>query len=427
MKWSQYGRPVLALVASLALGLSITACNPSFTLGFVYALAAKNNVINAYTIDSVTGALTQAVNSPFASGGVTPIAAVADNRSKWLYVVHEGDASIVQFTIALGGGLQSVNTYKTPGLYPVGVVLGPKQQPNAVQPNSQYLFVLDAYAPPYAKDSFTALGTSPITPPQDTTSTQTQGCVAVYPISYTDGSLGTPVKDPVSGMSCFPVGAAPAAGSLPIGLTVTAFVNYLYVADQGTHSVYGYSVDYATGILTALPAANNSFQAGVKPSAIVSDPSGRFVYVTDEYLNQIEAYNILGNGTLQDQVNGPFTTDLFPTSIVADPRGFFLYVTNYNSNDVRAYTINQATGNPTSTAGGTYGAGTAPTCVVIEPAYGRYVYTSNYLDNTVSGYELNPHTGALTQALNTPFATSEGPACVATVANGAHPLQTIIP
>ena len=38
MKWSQYGRLTLALVASLALGLSITACNPSFTLGFVYVL-----------------------------------------------------------------------------------------------------------------------------------------------------------------------------------------------------------------------------------------------------------------------------------------------------------------------------------------------------------------------------------------------------
>ena len=43
MKWSQYGRITLALVASLALGLSITACNPSYTLGFVYALSAKSN------------------------------------------------------------------------------------------------------------------------------------------------------------------------------------------------------------------------------------------------------------------------------------------------------------------------------------------------------------------------------------------------
>ena len=43
MKWSQYGRLTLALVASLALGLSITACNPSFTLGFVYALNTQDH------------------------------------------------------------------------------------------------------------------------------------------------------------------------------------------------------------------------------------------------------------------------------------------------------------------------------------------------------------------------------------------------
>ncbi len=66
MKWSQYGRITLALVASLALGLSITACNPSFTLGYVYALNTKGSTgsISAYTIDSVSGAITQVANSP---------------------------------------------------------------------------------------------------------------------------------------------------------------------------------------------------------------------------------------------------------------------------------------------------------------------------------------------------------------------------
>ncbi|MGH9616413.1 MAG: YncE family protein, partial [Acidobacteriaceae bacterium] len=85
------------------------------------------------------------------------------------------------------------------------------------------------------------------------------------------------------------------------------------------------------------PLAANNFQAGVKPSAILSDPTGRFVYVTDQYQNLILAYNILTGGALQSQVNGPFPTDLYPYAMVADPRGKFLYVTNYNSNDVRAY------------------------------------------------------------------------------------------
>ena len=74
MKWSQYGRITLALVASLALGLSITACNPSFTLGFVYVLSASSSpgIINAYSMNSVSGAITQVANSPFSSGRSIP-------------------------------------------------------------------------------------------------------------------------------------------------------------------------------------------------------------------------------------------------------------------------------------------------------------------------------------------------------------------
>jgi 6-phosphogluconolactonase (cycloisomerase 2 family) len=208
-------------------------------------------------------------------------------------------------------------------------------------------------------------------------------------------------------------------------VTATAFVNYLYVADQGTHSVYAYSVNYSTGALT--PLAANNFQAGVKPSAIVSDPTGRFVYVTDQYQNLILAYNILTDGTLQSQVNGPFPTDLFPYGMVADPRGKFLYVTNYNSNDVRAYNIQASTGNPLATAGAGYGTGTGPTCIALEPSYGRYLYTANNLDNSVTGFKLNPSTGVLVTVLNSPFPAGGLPDCVTTSANGTHPVQSITP
>lgn len=409
MKWSQYGRITLALVASLALGLSITACNPSFTLGFVYALNTKNNPgsISAYTIDSVSGAITQVANSPFPSGGQYPVAASVSNNSKWLYVVHEIDNTVVQFTIGTDGKLYQAHTYNTPGTYPISMT---------IDPSSKFLFVVDSYAPGYngvAPPNINPLGTNTI---------PTQGCVTVYPISQTDGSLGTPIAG--NDGNCFTIGT-PTIGSQPIGVTATAFVDYLYVADQGTHSIYAYSVDYTTGILT--PLTTNNFQAGVKPSAIISDPTGRFVYVTDQYQNLILAYNILTGGTLQSQVNGPFPTDLYPYAMAVDPRGKFLYVTNFNSNDVRAYNIQTSTGNPLATAGAGYGTGTEPTCIVIEPAYGRYVYTANYLDNSVTGFKLNPNTGVLATVLNSPFPAGGLPDCIATSANGTHPVQSITP
>lgn len=417
MKWSQYGRIISALVASLALGLSITACNPSFTLGFVYALNTKANEgsISAYTIDSVSGAITQVANSPFDSGGQYPVADAVDNKSKWLYVVHEIDNTVVQFNIGTDGKLYKQATVNTPGTYPISVT---------IDPTSSFLFVVDSYAPGYNGVA------PPNINPLQTNTVPTQGCVVVYPISHTDGTLGSPI--PGNDGNCFLIGPGAILGSQPIGITATAFVNYLYVADQGTHSIYAYSVNYtATGGLpagTLTPLATNNFQAGVKPSAIASDPTGRFVYVTDQYQNEILAYNILTGGALQSQLNGPFPTGLYPYGMVIDPRGKFLYVTNFNANSVSAYTIDAATGNPVEVSGGSgYGTGTEPTCIVIEPAYGRYVYTANFVDSTITGFKLNPATGVLTTVLNSPFPTGGLPDCIAAAANGTHPVQSITP
>ncbi|HUZ04562.1 MAG TPA: beta-propeller fold lactonase family protein, partial [Acidobacteriaceae bacterium] len=424
---SQYGRITLALVASLALGLSITACNPSFTLGFVYVLSAKSSPgqINAYTIDSVSGALTPPdTGATISSGGQLPIADAIDNRSKWLYVVNEVSNSIVQFGITTGSALQQLNTYSTPGTYPIAVT---------IDPQSKYLFVVDSFGPAFntqiaaavAAGTLTAPKIAPLAPPAAPFATY--GCVAVYPISFKDGSLGAAIADPVSGQNCFPLnGAAAAQGSQPIGVSATAFVNYLYVADQGTHTVYGYAVNYTNGVLTAL--ANNNYQAGVKPSAIASDPTGRFVYVTDEYSNQLLGYNVQNDGSLQVMLNGPFDTDLYPSGIVIDPRGLFLYVTNYNTDNVQAYTIDLGTGNPSVIPSNLHSTtGTGPTCISIESAYGRFMYISDNLDNTVSGFELDPHTGILTSVLNAPFAAGGSPTCEATAANGSHPVQSITP
>lgn len=426
MKWSQYGRITLAFIASLSLGLSVTACNPSFTLGYVFALGAggSQGQISGYRIDSVSGALTPAVGSPFPSAGQFPIADAIDNRSKWLYVANEVSNSIVQFAVGSGATLQKLNTYSTPGTFPIAVT---------IDNESRFLFVVDSFAPAFNAQIASGLNNGTVTAPKlnplsyPAAAFPTYGCVAVYPISYTDGSLGTPIADPVSGQNCFPLNnAQPQQGSQPVGATATGFVSFLYVADQGTHSVYGYSVNYSNGVLTSL--ANNDYQAGVKPSAVTSDPTGRFVYVTDAYSNQLLGFNVQNDGSLQAMLNGPFATSLYPDGIVVDPRGLYLYVSNFNANTVQAFTIDSGTGNPTLIKGGpSVVTSTGPTCLSIESAYGRFVYVSDLQDNTVSGFELNPHTGTLVAVLNTPFAAAQNPTCVATAANGSHPIQSIGP
>jgi hypothetical protein len=409
MKWSQYGRTTLALVASLALALSVTACNPSFTLGFVYTLTARTipGVINAYTIDSVSGAITQVANSPFPSGGQYPIASVVDGTNHWLYVVHEIDNALVEFAIGTDGKLYQQHTYNTPGTYPIAL---------ALDPQGKYLFVVDSFAPAFNNSGAVSPNINPIAanPP-------TYGCVAAYPITAVDGSLGVPIADPVSGQSCFPLdGQRAIQGSQPIGVTVTASTGFLYVADQGLHTIYGFSLNDSNGVLTAL--TSNNFPAGTQPSAIASDAVGHTVYVADQGPNEMLSYSVQATGALQPLGN-PIASDHLPDSMDFDPSGQFLYVTNFNSNTVRTYTHDATTGELTQPNGDlSYGTGTGPDCVSVESAYGRFVYVTNFLDNTVSGFELNPQTGALVQILNSPRATGVEPTCVSTAANATHPV-----
>ena len=67
-----------------------------------------------------------------------------------------------------------------------------------IDPSSKFLFVVDSYAP-----GFNGVAPPNINPLQ-TNTVPTQGCVVVYPISSTDGSLGTPVSN--GGQNCFPIG-----------------------------------------------------------------------------------------------------------------------------------------------------------------------------------------------------------------------------
>jgi 6-phosphogluconolactonase len=62
------------------------------------------------------------------------------------------------------------------------------------------------------------------------------------------------------------------------------------------------------------PSSGSPYKAGVKPSALISDPTNRFVYVTDFASNQLIGYTIQGGSTLDFLINGPFKTGNEPNS-----------------------------------------------------------------------------------------------------------------
>ena len=138
------------------------------------------------------------------------------------------------------------------------------------------------------------------------------------------------------------------------------------------------------------------------------------------------AGQVLAGGALQPLTNGPFATGTFPVNLVVDPRDQYLYVTNYNASTISAFTISQASGQPSALAANTFNTGDpGPTCILVDPAFGRYVYASLSQFNAVAAAQLNPNTGALTGVQNSPYSVTGTATCVAAVAHGNHATQYV--
>jgi 6-phosphogluconolactonase (cycloisomerase 2 family) len=393
MKFRLTGRIALALLVSLAVGLGISACGSSYTLGFVYAISGKNNpgAVFAYKIDSDSGALTFTKDRQYPAGQL-PVAAVVSpgpymvsgSSVQMLYVVNNGDNTIINYAIGSDGKLFAQHTVNTAGTSPVAA---------AVDKAGKFLYVADTFAPGFSS------------------SLPGPGQIDVFAIGP-DGSIPTTPTATVT------------AGLTPTGITVLPNGAFVYVVQQGTQTIGAYSVG-SSGALT--PLATN-IHAGIQPFAIAADPTGRFVYATDSIQNLILGYVVQTAGDLVPMINGPFRTDLRPRGLVVDPRGKFLYTANFNANNVGAYAIDQTTGNPTAVTPSSNSTGAGPTCVAIEPATGRFVYISNFIDGTITGAKLNNLTGVLVPLQNSPYGTGTiDTTCVAAVASGSHAVQNVLP
>jgi 6-phosphogluconolactonase len=414
MKWNKLGRGTLASVLSLAL-VSVTACSRDYVLAYVYVTTAKpasgspNGFISAYAVDYQIGSLTPLADSPIPTGR-NPVTLVASPNGLNLYVVNHDDSSVGEYSIGTDGKIFLQNTYNITGSQATSV---------AMDAAGAFLYVTFTFQlGPNGQQLYSPASPGP-------------GGVTIFPIK-SDGSLGGPATLKV--------------GNNPIGVVVSrpkSGVTYAYVVDQETATspkaqVLGFVQNSTTGALTPTPGTvittdptgrtvATGYGAGVVPSAIAEDPSGRFVYITDQATNVLYGNVVAADGSLVPMTNGPFATGIFPVGITIDPRGKFLYVANFTSSTVGAYVIDAATGTPVGSSGSAQTAtDTSPTCVTIEPALGVYLYTSNNLASDVSALKLDPHNGGLGQVQNTPFPSGGLPTCAVSVANGSHPTQIIV-
>ena len=388
-------------VAGLVVAALLSGCQ-LVTIAFVYLAGAGtsggNGAIEVFAVDSQSGALRTGVKGAD-SGGPSPVAMAVSGDYQNLYVANQGNNSVAHFAIATNGTL-SLKDSITLSDAPVSV---------SVNAAGTYLFVVS--------------GT-------------TSATLTVYPLS--NGTIGTLAAQEVLTIPGFETDIV-----VPTGVFALANNNAVYATlyDRSAYNPGGITTSTANpgwlfgfdvgsgGALT--PVQGNPYRAGVKPSALVAEPTSRFLYVTDFASNQLIGFTLLSNGSLSFLINGPFKTGAEPAAIAVDPRGKYLYVANSLDSSVSAYIIDLATGTP-SAAVNVSGASinatdTQPVSIVVEPALGRYVYTANFLGDSVSGFRLDPNAGSLQPAQATPYPSGPKPTAIVSIPHGNHATQAVFP
>jgi 6-phosphogluconolactonase len=404
MKFNKSSQLLLVSAASLLVAGLVTACG-TLTVDFVFVASSKAAGTNSYgeidvlEINSESGYMRHIPTSPFPSGGRNPVAEAVSADQSNLYVVNQDDNSIVQFVIGNDGKVYPQNTVNTPGIYPLAATV-----------SGTNLYVLDTYQPL----------------PICSTAEPCSGSVGVLPITVGSGSppsdtLGSPVAN--GGLTYWPLNlpSAPNDVIVPTGINVLASGTYLYVTayDSSVTPNAGYVFAFATSSSGALTPLNGGvpFSAGIHPSALASDSSSSYVYVTDFLNGNVLGYSI-SSGLLTPLSGSPFPAGDQPTAIVADPQYPYVYAANSQDSSVTAYSIN----NGALSVLGTYATGSQPVAIGIDPSTNHFLYTTNYLGSgisgTVSGFELSTTAGTLLNSQNSPFTVNALPTAVAAVPHG---------
>ena len=407
MKFSKLSQLFLVSIIGLMVASLLTSCE-IVTIDYLFVASSSGSgtasagQIETYDVDSESGAIRPGQPS-VPSGGANPVAMAVSSDYANLYAANQGNNSVDHFSVS-GSGVLSNKDNITTASAPVALTVGPA---------NTYLYVIS--------------GTTSATLTAYSLSSGTIGsAVATVPLSLSSVSAS------FAGDTLIPTGVDVLANGTAV--YVTAYDQSAYNPGGSVSStanpgwVFGFAIG-SGGTLT--PIAGSPWKAGIKPSALVSDPTNRFVYVTDFASNQLIGYTVQSNNVLDFMVNGPFKTGNQPAAVTIDPRGLYIYVVNELDSTVSAYIISLSTGTPSAavnTTGSSLNAtDTEPQAILVDPALGRFVYTANHLGNSVSGFMLNATTGTLTGTLSAPYPTGDAPTAVASVPHGNHSTQSVTP
>lgn len=181
----------------------------------------------------------------------------------------------------------------------------------------------------------------------------------------------------------------------------------------GGENVVEFGVDDETGSLTQLAGIDLSANNFVEISGLVTDPLGRFFYITAANCS-VMVYSLdphSGELTAMSPTAPPCYPQAEGTVAgAADPSGSFLYALSWDG-DISGYQINRETGVLTPVPGSPFNAGSGFDVFgnfIIVDARGHFLYAANLAENDVWGFSIDAETGALSQLEGSPYRIDPG-------------------
>jgi 6-phosphogluconolactonase (cycloisomerase 2 family) len=179
-------------------------------------------------------------------------------------------------------------------------------------------------------------------------------------------------------------------------------------------TLVGFSIDAATGALTALPVP--TAPGGSPTASMAIDPGGRFLYSSEPPNNHI----LSAGGTrhfLIDRSTGALTEGsleaLWGWPLSFEPSGAFAYTVETGTAGLQALTIDSDTG--ALTAVGSVAAAPGLTAVAVDPA-GAFAYGG--CTGGLCAFSLDAVSGVVTALAGSPYATGTSPSSLAFDASG---------
>jgi len=315
---------------------------------FVYMASINDDNVSGYRIDPATGALTNVPGSPFAAGDAPQFMAIHPN-GKFAFLSTWNSQSILTYRVdEKTGALQRQNELRMDSkVYPFGVNFDPA---------GRHLYVMDWF-----------------------------GSVLGYTVDADNGALTPIVGSP------FPV-----KGKLATNLALEPTGHFAYTPNYDSHDLTIYAVDSVTGALTVGEATwtrpgprTMAFVTGAKP--VEFQPQS--AYVANATDNTLTAYRVdPSNGGLRSL--GTVATGTRPSALVTNSTGRFVYVANSGSNTISAYLADPTTGVLKEIAGSPFKARNNPQALTLD-YNDQFLYVANTAEHVMSVYAMDAQSGAL--------------------------------